>query len=949
MDDVNPNQKPPMVPDLTSQQLEVLEALKGKENEQYPLSQWYLGALYALNDDNNPDRISQAAHSLRELIEKLPRVVRKMDAQGLSNFNAMRRKLHERFSKDKKRYEGAWKDKKIDLHLDKTLREFDDYLERNQQPTRKEQMLTVIAGVDPMVEQLDDSIRKKKRDNLHKRWQELENFTHHKGKPNIEEFEQCLDTLERIIFDLLAPITAQDQKGIQSILEHPDISENDEKRMLLLIERRGANVDFFFSRVTDAKWIPVLKEKGYFDQLPEPESIDDGRISFPFWRPIFYLKKVAETDPHLVVDTILDFPDTSNPQILHEISEIALEIESIEQSLRLKDWVFKYLDSPYQYQLGTSDLVAKLISRWAGASEEAMDTALELMRKAVPFRPDPTSQDKQIRLHPQPRFGGWEYKQILKEGVQPLAQNRPYRTARILMDATANMIHLTFHQEQLEKVGSDDYSTIWCERVNETGKGYQDSMENLVHTLTFACEKVYEQAAESVLTLDQALRKQHWDIFTRIRQHLYALYLNEQTKPWIREMILAYENYNEWEYEFEFQRMVRLACEKFGADLLTRDERERIFEAILKEPSKHNFQEWVGDRFTEDLFEQRKCRFHNMQLKPFASVLFDKYASYFQELQTKEEQSITDAGYAPYISDPVGGKVEEHSPKPVDELKKMSDEELLLFLNEWDNAGYVSDTWSVHIGFGGLARAFQSVFKEFVLPDKVRLDFWIENRERIKRPIYVRAMVSAICEQVKLKQFDTLDQWFDLCEWVLSHPDQPEEAGVNRSDESKEYPGWHSSRRKVGSFVETCLEKDVGVPITARDRLATLLDKLCTHYDWRLDDDKPILLDRDDQLIEAFNNTRSRALRNLVDFGDWARHQLQDDQADTPEIFTILEKRVGPKCAHPLTKPEYALLGLYYAHIWGLNQEWATLHKSDFFPQENLPAWKGAFGNFLKS
>ena len=957
MDDISPNQKPTMPLELTSQQLEVLNALKGKENEKYPLSQWYLGALYALNNDNNPDRISQAAHSLRELLEKLPRVVREMDAQSLPDFSEMRRNLHERFLKDKEHYEGAWKDQKIDPHLSKTLRKFDDYLERNQQPTRKKQMQTAIAAIDPMVEQLADPIRKEKRDNLHKLWQELEKFAHHKGIPNIEEFEQCLNTLERIIFDLLAPITAQDQREIQSILEHPDISENNVERMLLLIRRRGANVDFFFNRITDAMWIPVLKRKGYFDQLPEPEPIGDSSISFPFWRPIIYLKKVAETDPHLVVDTILDFPVTRNPRILHEISEIALEIEPIEQSLRLKEWVFKYLDSPYQ--LDGSDLFAKLISRWAGASKEAMDTALNLMRTAVVFRADPMSQDKQKRrednseewaipLHPQPRFDEWEYEQILKEGVHPLAEKAPYRTAQKLIYVTENMIRLTLHPDQLEKVGSDDYSTIWCERVNETGKNYQDSMENLAHTLTFACEKVYEQAPESVLELDQALRNQHWNIFTRIRQHLYALYPNERTKPWIREMILAYENYNEWEYEFEFQRMIRLACEKFGDNLLTRDERERIFEAVLKGPSKKNFQEWAGDLFTEDLFEQRKRRFHNMQLKPFASVLFDKYASYFQELQTKEEQPITDADYAPYISDPVGEKVEERSPIPVDELKKFSDEKLLSYLNEWSNAGYVPDTWSVHIGFEGLARAFQSVFKEVILSDKVRLDFWINNRERIKRPIYVRAMVSAIREQVELKQFDMLDQWFDLCEWILSHPDQPEEEGANRSDESKEYLDWKSSRRKVGDFVETCLKKDVSVPIAARSRLTTLLDKLCTHYDWRLDDDKPDLLDQDDQLTEAINNTRSRALKNLVDFGDWVRRQSDDDQADTPEVFTILEKRLGPKCAHPLTKPEYAILGSCYAHIWGLNQKWAAQHKSDFFPQENLSIWKEAFGNYLR-
>ena len=60
---------------LTSKQRDVLEVLKSKQTEKYPLSRWYTGALYALNNHYNPDRVAQAAHSLRELLEKLPEVV----------------------------------------------------------------------------------------------------------------------------------------------------------------------------------------------------------------------------------------------------------------------------------------------------------------------------------------------------------------------------------------------------------------------------------------------------------------------------------------------------------------------------------------------------------------------------------------------------------------------------------------------------------------------------------------------------------------------------------------------------------------------------------------------------------------------------------------------------------------------------------------------------------
>ena len=69
----NRNVYEPLV--LTPRQQQVLEALKDKETEEYALSKWYLGALYTLDNPHNPDRISQAAQSLRELVEKLLEVV----------------------------------------------------------------------------------------------------------------------------------------------------------------------------------------------------------------------------------------------------------------------------------------------------------------------------------------------------------------------------------------------------------------------------------------------------------------------------------------------------------------------------------------------------------------------------------------------------------------------------------------------------------------------------------------------------------------------------------------------------------------------------------------------------------------------------------------------------------------------------------------------------------
>lgn len=290
MSDISPNQEQPTPLVMTHEQRAVLEALKSKETGEYPLSKWYLGALYALENPHNPERISQSAQSLRELVEKLPRVVREGDVQGNApDFAGLRRDIHERLLKDKERYAETWKGQQIDSQLAKTLKKIDRYFERNRQPTRKEQVQTAIAGIDPMAHQLDRNIREKKREALHKLWRSLEGFAHHRNLPGVEEFRECLGELERTIFDLLAPITAQDQQEILSILRRIDRSQSDIERMLSLIERRGANFAFFFKCVTDtadASWLSILDTGNYFARPPNAEPIGDGRVNFPFWWPL---------------------------------------------------------------------------------------------------------------------------------------------------------------------------------------------------------------------------------------------------------------------------------------------------------------------------------------------------------------------------------------------------------------------------------------------------------------------------------------------------------------------------------------------------------------------------------------------------------------------------------------------------------------------------------------
>ena len=114
-------------------------------------------------------------------------------------------------------------------------------------------------------------------------------------------------------------------------------------------------------------------------------------------------------------------------------------------------------------------------------------------------------------------------------------------------------------------------------------------------------------------------------------------------------MILGHDDYSKWEHHYEFQLMIRKASEHFGPSLLSEDERSAIFDAILSGPSKEDFREWMGERYSEEAFQQRQRYFHRMQLRPFAALLDGDVRRYFDELEGEAQaEAVTDDSYSPF-------------------------------------------------------------------------------------------------------------------------------------------------------------------------------------------------------------------------------------------------------------------------------------------------------------
>ena len=724
--------------------------------------------------------------------------------------------------------------------------------------------------------------------------------------------------------------------------------------------KKETDRQFFFTRLMNPLWLSEISTRGYFQSPPGALHLADGSTEYPFWPELAYLRNIASEIPVDVVEVILGIPWVDNPGVDFGILNTVLALPG-QQSVRLQQRV---VESARSFPRVLHHSISEVLAYWVEQNEVA--AALEVLAVLVRFSPDPASDEKRRRyrensrdistlLRPSPTFDDHGYQTLLGDQVRKLSDQEPYLVARLLLDATAQMIELSTHFDS-ETV--EDRSEVWCPRLRE-GRGtpgYVKPEVTLAQTLTHACERVFGLATERVPELDQELRKQRWKLFERLRLHLYALYPNEQTKDWVREAIINHEDYGKWTHHYEFQQMVQSACDTFGGELLGPEECGKIFDAILAGPPKERYESRIDEEEDgEEWFVSLSESFHRRQLNPFKSVLFSEYLQYFERLEGESEEALKDEDYL-QVGPVTGGSVRQKSPKSVEELSQMSDEELLAFINEWDEEQpwYArtpvkgtpgSESWLEEVNVYALAEAFQSAARDVVVTDDLRLSFWVENRDRIEKPIFVKALVGAMREAVIGKNYCCLGEFLEFCQWVLSRPGHEPESGRWDSDQDKDAPGWRSSRRAVVDLVGSCLGEDVDVPVGFQEGLSAVLRMVCSQADQGLDSEDAAIPDYQDYLTVAINNTRSIALEHVVEFGFWLRRFSQE--ADIAEVSDIFEGRFGLAPNVPLTLPERAVLGFNYPRILGLDNKWGALHRLDFFPQKELSHWTVAFGTCL--
>lgn len=693
-------------------------------------------------------------------------------------------------------------------------------------------------------------------------------------------------------------------------------------------------------------WIKPLEERGLFKRPPSTVKLPDGYQQFPQWPELSYLCNVAEEAPCSVIRIITTLPKTDNPVVYGYILTIALNLKP-SQSVELLPKLLEHVDLSVRF---SSHHFGDLINHWVDGGE--CDDALKLALPLISFQQDPRKSEKEknkddegigaiySHLEPTTKFDQWEYEELLKKGIQPLAKKAPFSTAKLLTRTVTDLIFLSKNDEEIKQGKTQDYSEIWCRNLELSEGTALYAKERAVQTLVFTCKQVYENDQGSIQNLDSLLRKQKWTVFKRIRHYLYGLYPSAADIDWIRDEILLHKEYGRYDLNYEFQFMIRNACQALGNKLLSKSKLNSIIEAILEGPPREQVKEWMGEYFTEENYEARRLSFQRNQLWTFEPILDEKHIGILESIKGKLGTPDPEPLAEP-SSRIRGGFVSEVSPKSTDELSNFNDQELLDFLNSWDDVHHDRADFHKEFNHNGLMHAFKGVCEEVILKSSERFEFWHEHLDEIKLPLYVASIIQAMQNLAKERGLGNVEQWLEFCNGVLAHHDNVEGTDEFQGAANWKRPSWSYPRRAVGDFMEHLLKKEVDLPFTLRFPVFQVLKQLCQQGDYYLDNDHEVF---NDALGTAINQTRGRALESLIEYGYWVRKHEENDSLT--EVFSILESRLTQ--SPMLSLPEHALLAVHIHRIYGLDKEWMKAHVDEIIPMENINVWKHAFATVLR-
>ena len=155
-----------------------------------------------------------------------------------------------------------------------------------------------------------------------------------------DQFETVLD---HVLDRFMSRITAS-HAVLDALLEIGPTADAI-KQLREKVPHNSIALERFFGKAS-GDWLEPLRAADFFRHPPAPIVDDEGRLQFPPWPQIDYLKRVAPTDPSNVAAIVTECPATQNPRIHAGLAEVLCLLPEA-QAADLIEPAIGWLDEPF--------------------------------------------------------------------------------------------------------------------------------------------------------------------------------------------------------------------------------------------------------------------------------------------------------------------------------------------------------------------------------------------------------------------------------------------------------------------------------------------------------------------------------------------------------------------------------------------------------------------------
>lgn len=780
-------------------------------------------------------------------------------------------------------------------------------------------------------------------DNVRQLWNEiadhLARLAHREGLEHprkidggYENFWQKMQIFLDAVLQLVEKNYSQYISTLDQILAKPQPTKGDIRTLLQHVPNNPVTLNYFFDRLTNPQWLPLLKAKDFFLNPPGLTVRDKGGVGYPFWPQITYLKNMAkESKCQNIVTEICLQVETDNLRVRADIIDVALELPA-DQTVRLVqkfiDWIgtFRSWIQPEGY--------GKLISHLAsnGYGQEAVAVAKALLQ-IVPDPREPVEvpvgdRKKIIPQEPRALFDEHEYAVILKQDFLALVPTVGQEAVDLLCDLLRDAITL----RNPGRVEPQDYSTIWHPAIENhsenDGHGVKSILVTAVRNASEQYIKSNNDKLEEVVT---NFRKRKFVIFQRLALYFVRIFAGLSPEL-VKSSLLNKKLFNDFNLLHEYFMLVK---EQFG-NLAERDQRTILkwietgadVETYKKHCEQNKFQ------YTQENIDKYIKTWQIERLHPIKDSLPSDWKIRYEEL-VKELGKPNDFMFMSVVT---AGSWGPNSPKNKDELKKMSIDDLISYLKEWKP--------SKEIG-GNSEEGLGRELIELVKADSL---FFSKNADKFigLRPTYVRNFLRGLWEVVNNSGQVDWDAVLKLCYWVvkLHEKKDDEEVQYNWHGDS----GWGWSFNTVVELLQTGFREGKSeIPWKHREQAWDILEKL-THDSDPDPKNEAKDLEGSDPATLAVNTTRGDAIHAAIEYAIWCKRNLKKENVsfdDMPEVKKVLEYHLDiSKDASVII---HSIYGQHLPRLTYVDEAWVKENINKIFPkgEKEHSFWSAAWASYV--